>query len=236
MKGRGFLFGLCALSLFIAANTLPARSAAAVSISSGEKGAAKAHSVQKWETTLANAKKEGKVLVYTIWAAKTRTLLTQAFKDKYGIELEFTPFARGSDLLARYQAEKRAGLLTADVFGVGANSFINMIKPEGLLGPIEPLLILPEVTDPKGWTGGKFPFIDRDRQVIGMIAAIQRHLDYNINMVKEGEISGYKDLLKPQYKGKIAMADPSMTGTALAMFSHMAHDLWTVEEASQWLR
>src|SRR3972149_700446 len=85
----------------------------------GVKGASQADWAKKWETTLANAKKEGKVSVYTNWAAKTRTLLSQEFKKEYGIEVEFSPFTRGADLLSKYQAEKRAGLHVADVFGTG---------------------------------------------------------------------------------------------------------------------
>ncbi|MBI4331449.1 MAG: extracellular solute-binding protein [Chloroflexi bacterium] len=191
---------------------------------------------EKWESTLARAKQEGVVRVYSGWGAETRVLLSQAFKDKYGIELEFTPFSKSAEIVARVQAEKRAGLNIADVFGAGATTQITMMKPEGLLGPIEGFLILPEVTDPRAWQGEKPPFVDKDKRVIGMIAGLQRQISYNTTMVKEGEITSYKDLLKPQYKGKIAMADPSLSGTANAMFGHLAYDLWNQEEASDWLR
>ncbi len=234
---RRLILVIMAVSSFVVAGVQPAVPASSPGTpAAGVKAAPGADWERKWETTLAGARKEGIVRVYTIWAAKTRTLLSQAFKEKYGIELEFTPFARGAELLAKYQAEKRAGLQTADVFGVGASSLITMIKPAGLLGPLEPLLILPEVTDPNGWSGKKFPFIDHEKLIVGMIAAVQRHIDYNTDMIKEGEITGYKDLLKPQYKGKIAIADPRLTGTAAALFNHLTYDLWNAEEASKWLR
>ncbi len=233
---KRFMFVLPAVSLFMLACVQPATASPAGGASAGAKTASKANWSKKWEMTVANAKKEGVVRIYTSWTGKTRTLLTQAFKDKYGINLEFTPFAKGAELLVRYEAEKRAGLQVADVFGVGSNSLISMVKPAGFLGAVEPFLILPEVTDPKVWTGGKFPFIDNDKTVIGMIAAIQRYIDYNTTMIKEGEITSYEDLLKPQYKGKIALADPSQTGAPNAMFSHIAYDLWTPEKAGQWLR
>ncbi|MBI4333233.1 MAG: extracellular solute-binding protein [Chloroflexi bacterium] len=190
----------------------------------------------KWENTLAEARKEGVVRLYSLWGSETRVLLSQGFKARYGIELEFSPFARGSDLLAKVQAERRAGLYLADAFGAGPPTLLVTMKPEGLLGPFEPLLSLPEVTDPKLWIGGQIPFLDKERLAIGMLAVLQRHIVYNTDMVKEGEVTAYKDLLKPQYKGRIAMADPSLTGTANAMFGHIARDLWTVEEASDWLR
>ncbi|MBI4332590.1 MAG: extracellular solute-binding protein [Chloroflexi bacterium] len=200
------------------------------------KGAGRAAWEQKWERALAEGRKEGTVRVYTLWGANTRTLLAQAVKQNYGIELEFVPFARGPEVLARVEAEKRAGLSMADVFGVGASTLITLMKPAGLLGSIESRLILPEVTDATKWRGNVFPFLDKDRQVIGMIAAIQRHISYNTDLIKEGEITAYRDLLRPQYKGKIAMADPTMTGTANDMFGLLAHDIWNEEEAKQFLR
>ncbi|MBI4334304.1 MAG: extracellular solute-binding protein [Chloroflexi bacterium] len=72
--------------------------------------------------------------------------------------------------------------------------------------------------------------------IIGMISSVQRQISYNTDMIKEGEITAYKDLLKPQYKGKIAMADPTLTGTANALFSHLALQLWNLDEASDYLR
>ncbi|MDZ4246646.1 MAG: hypothetical protein U1D67_05975, partial [Dehalococcoidia bacterium] len=71
---------------------------------------------QKWETTLAEAKKEGKVNMYALWGQEPRAALSQAFRDKYGIDVEFTSFSRGSEMLAKVQTENSAGLNIADVF------------------------------------------------------------------------------------------------------------------------
>ena len=45
---------------------------------------------QKWEDTLAAAKKEGKVSVSTFVGPETRNTLAKAFKAKYGIDLELS--------------------------------------------------------------------------------------------------------------------------------------------------
>ena len=79
--------------------------------------------------------------------------------------------------------------------------------------------MLPEVTDPKSWRGDKFPFMDADQQTVAMLASIDRGIIYNTGMIKKGEITTYKDLLKPQYKGKIIMNDPSVTGVATRFVS-----------------
>ncbi|MBI4331751.1 MAG: extracellular solute-binding protein [Chloroflexi bacterium] len=191
---------------------------------------------QKWESTLAEARKEGIVRVYTLWGPNITIPLSKAFQQKYGIELEFANVGRGSALLPKVEAENRAGLYLADALGFGATTLLTTVKPAGLMGTMEPLLILPEVTDPKVWAGGGFPWVDKDRTTVGMLSVLQRYILYNTDLVKEGEISAYKDLLKPQYKGKITMGDPSLTGTTNGMFGHLAFQLWTVEEATDFMR
>lgn len=191
---------------------------------------------QKWATTLAEAKKEGSVVVYALWSPGTRVAITQAFKEKFGIEVEFAAFSRGAELLAKVQAEKRAGLNVVDVFGAGGPTFITLMKPAGVLGRIESLLFLPEALDQKMWQGGKLPFSDKEGHTIAMVATAQRFMIYNTDLVKAGEITSYKDALKPQYQGKISLNDPLVTGSGNAFFSHLAGNLWNVEEARDFLR
>lgn len=191
---------------------------------------------QKWEATLAGARDEGTLTVYSVWAAEVTNPLRAAFKKKYGIELEFGSVGRGPELPPKVQAENRAGLYIADGFGSGASTLVTAMKPAGLLGPIEPLLILPEVTDPNYWMGGQVPFLDKDRFVVGYSVLVDRNILINISMIKDGEITSFNDLLKPQYKGKIVMGDPTLSGSANSTFSHLAYNVWNVEQASLWLR
>ncbi|MDP2718775.1 MAG: hypothetical protein Q8P44_02940, partial [Dehalococcoidia bacterium] len=77
----------------------------------------------KWDNALAEAKKEGKVSIYALWGQDTRVAVSQAFRDKFGIEAEFTSFARGAELLAKVKLEQNAGLNIPDVFGAGGPTF-----------------------------------------------------------------------------------------------------------------
>ncbi len=190
---------------------------------------------KKWETIVAEAKREGTVSVYTLWRPETRIALSQAFKQRYGIELEFSPFSRGAEMVAKVQAENRAGLYLADVFGGGISTFLTIMKPDGLLGPIEPLLILPDVLDPKVWRPGKVPFSDKDGLALGMIGLVHRTSLYNTELVKPGEISTYKDLLKPQYKGKITLNDPTISGAGIGPVAHLGYNLWGEAEMTDFL-
>ncbi len=102
---------------------------------------------QKWEATVAEAKKEGTVSVYTVWNAEIRNAVTKAFKEKYDIVLEFSTFGRGPEVSARVEAEARAGLYLVDVLAPATSPLVLYLKPAGLLRPMEPSLILPEVRD-----------------------------------------------------------------------------------------
>lgn len=190
---------------------------------------------QNWDTIVAAGKREGSVSVYALWGSEIRIALSQSFKTKYGIDVEFTPFSRGAELLAKVQTEQRAGLYLADVFGAGGGMMIPAMKPAGVMGEIEPLIVLHEARDGKYWRGGKFPFLDSDKKTVGMIAGLQRNIIYNTNLVKKGEITTYKDLLKPQYKGRITLNDPTIPGAGKEVFLHLALNVWNLEETKAYL-
>ncbi len=190
---------------------------------------------QNWDSLVAAAKKEGIVSVYAVWRPETRAVVTKAFKARYGIDVEFTPFSRTAELLAKVQTEQRASLYLVDVFGVGSSAIFSGMKPAGLLGRIEPMLELPEVTDGKNWSPGGVPFGDKDRTFIAMIASLKRDIFYNTDMIQEGEITDYSDLLKPQYTGKITMNDPTVTGSGMSFMLHLAVNLWDLDRAKAYL-
>ena len=64
---------------------------------------------QNWGAVVAAAKKEGKVALYALWTPKARIALTEAFKAKYGLDVEFTPFSRGTDLVKKAFVLARTG-------------------------------------------------------------------------------------------------------------------------------
>lgn len=192
---------------------------------------------QKWDSTLALAKKEGAVSLYVlpVWGAGLRSSLMQAFKAKYGLDVEVSPLPAG-ELPAKVKAEQRAGLYLADVFGGGGTNYLIQYKPEGIVGPIEPMLILPEVLDPKAWAGGElFNYDKQDHMFISMLQVAARTIVYNEDLVKEGEISSYKDLLKPQFKGQVTILDPSDPTSGTVIPNHLVN-AYGWDEAFAFLR
>lgn len=166
----------------------------------------------RWEKTLAEAKKEGVVLVYANVLPETRAAVPPAFEKKYGIRADFL-VGTGSELGKRFVTEAQAGVHAADVLLLGATTFIVNVKPQKVLQPIEPLLILSEVKDNKKWFGERIPFVDTETQVLGFLVQYNSGLMRNTQLVKESELTSFLDLLKPQWKGKIAMYDPSIAGS-----------------------
>ncbi|MBI4333555.1 MAG: ABC transporter substrate-binding protein [Chloroflexi bacterium] len=191
---------------------------------------------QRWETTLAKAKEEGTVsIINTVWSPRIAPLIGQAFKEKYGINLENTPTARGTEMVAKIKAEQSAGLYLYDFFGLGSTTALTIMRPDGLLGPIEPLLILPETKDPAAWRGNKLPFLDQTRLFLAMGASKQPFITINTTMIKQGEITSYEDLLKPQYQGKMTINDPTVPGVGITILANLSLDVWDKERTKDFL-
>lgn len=201
-----------------------------------EKGPApivKTGAEQQWENILALGRREGVVTVYSSWAPETRLGVGQAFREKYGINLELSPFSSIAEIISKALAEKRNGIYLADVFGTGVT--LVMSKNEGFMRPLPPELVLPEVLDTKAWVGGKLPLVDKEGLAFSMTGVVQRTLVYNTDLVKERELTGYKDLLKPQYKGKLTLHDPQVIGAGSSMLAHIGTNLWGEAETVDFL-
>ncbi len=237
MKTRYLLPGIVLAAVLLASCT-PAVAPTEVKSPAPVAGAAqtKPEWEQKWDTVLAAAKKEGTVDVYTTWAGPSRVALVDGFKKKYGLDADFTSFGRGAEFIVRAQAERTGGIMTADVYGFGSSTLLVLAKPDGLLGPLEPFLILPEVTDAKLWRGGVMPFLDKDKRAIGMSGNVMPYVAVNKEMINAKEITSYKDLLKPEYKGKITINDPTITGAGSGFLAHLAYHIWSEDEAFDFIR
>ncbi len=134
------------------------------------------------------------------------------------------------------ESEQRAGLAMVDVYGHSNSDLLVQMKPRGFLGRIQPLLMLPEVLDVRQWSGDRLPFADKEGMAFSMGRNAARLVVYNSNLIREGEITTVRDLLKPQYRGKITLNDPTVTGAGNALFTYLGHNLWGESETMDFLR
>ncbi len=167
----------------------------------------------RWDTVLQAAKSEGTLIVYTTANPATRVALTKAFKDRYGLTVEFLA-GRGEELAQRIATENRAGVYLGDALLMGAPVLRLILKPAGLLAPLDSALMLPEVTDPTRWRGRKLPFIDKEHQIIAFVNKTGSYVAVNTDSVKAADLKSFRDFLDPKWKGKIVMDDPTVSGAA----------------------
>ncbi len=188
----------------------------------------------KWDSTLAAAKKEGSVRMYIIMTDTVRQEISKAFTAKYGIDVEYVT-ASPAEIAQKFVAERTAGQSLADVFNAGGTTLLTVIKPKGLIVPIAPELLLPEVTDTKGWRNNRLPYVDKDGTVFGMISAYESYATRNTDMVKENEITSFKDLLAPKWKGQLVLNDPTIPGAGASFVAFLVRS-WGEDETKAYLQ
>lgn len=182
----------------------------------------------EWERITTGARKEGKLVLYTSGAGQLRAALTKILQDKFGIELEFSS-GRGSEIVNKLLAERKAGIFYADVFVGGTTTFIDQLQPANIMERLEPQLLLPEVLDPKAWWNGQLPFVDKDKQLLALLAKPFLPFIVNGNLVKEEELRSYRDVLNPKWKGSIIMDDPTVAGSGLGTFAVLSYVLLNMD-------
>jgi len=165
-----------------------------------------------WDKLVADAKKEGKVVIIAPSDPQVREAIPAAFKAKYGITVDYLG-GRSSDMAARLRTERQSGIYTIDVALSGTLTMASIFYGEKMLDPLRPALIDPEVTDGSKWKAGKLWFIDpEDKYILRIFNTRTPMLYLNTNYVKPEEIQSAQDLLKPKFQGKIVTSDPTLPG------------------------
>ncbi len=179
---------------------------------------------QEWDRLLVEARKEGKVEIWTTFTGEVRVALAEPFKQKYGLDLEFLT-AKADEQLVKLERERKSNIFSPDVFLQGG-TFQIRAKDNGYLEPVKPVLLLPEVNDTKAWFGGEHRYVDKEgiySLAFSLYASLQ--IVGNKEMVKSDDVTSFKDLLNPKWKGRLTMSDPSIAGAPNYWFS------WMVEKA-----
>jgi iron(III) transport system substrate-binding protein len=187
-------------------------------------GASGAGGASEWDALVAAARQEGTVAVLGPPTPDLRRRAPEAFQRRFGVTLEYVGQA-SSDYAARLLSERSAGVYSADVVVSGANTMYEVIADSGriengamgMLAPLRPALMLPEVLDPAKYRTGKPLFMDPAEQYVLRTANYSNHdVAVNTDQVRPADIVTPQDLLKPEYRGKMAAYDPTIPGAGIS--------------------
>ena len=170
-----------------------------------------------WTETLAAARIEGEVIL--AGPAQLADEISKAFTEATGIKARFLG-GSNRDIRTKFRREVAAGVPTIDV-KIGGSGEIKLAN-DGLLEPLAPLLMLPSVSDPANWLEDRLKWVDEkqtfmpipNEYVFGWPVA-------NNTLVAEGVLTSWQDLLRPEFKGKIAAFDPTIPGPGQAAASYL---------------
>jgi iron(III) transport system substrate-binding protein len=164
----------------------------------------------EWGRVVAAARKEGKVVIYS--DPGREKIYTDYFEPAFpGIKAEIVS---GNRLSTRIAAERRTDKFIPDVYLAGA-SYGDYPGLRGLNAflPIRPALLVPEVLDESKWFEGKLWFADEEEKYILMFSLqTATKMAVNTNLVNPAELTSYKQLLDPKWRGKIVSSDVTAGG------------------------
>lgn len=167
-----------------------------------------------WDAVVQAARQEGTVTVYGPPGAEYRTALVEAFGKAYpGVKVEAS-FADIQEKYSQVTAERTAGRFIPDVWVSGTNPTVTTMKEGGLLSPLAPALLLPEVLDPNAWLQGQLGWADtaEPRTTLMFQGGVNNVLFYNTSQVDPSQFRSYADLLDPRWRGKIVATDIRQPG------------------------
>ncbi len=172
----------------------------------------------KWAETLAAAREEARVVV--MGRPDLAKPYAEGFQRDTGITLDYLG-GEGREQVSRLARELRAGAVTIDLLFGGATTL--GMAHQGQLADLTPQLLLPGVTDGRNWAGGHLKWIDNTHRYMLLGSEyIHGWPVFNSDLVKPGTITSWQDLLKPEFKGKIAAFDPRSGGPGQAAASYLA--------------
>ena len=172
----------------------------------------------KWAEIQKAALAEGELNVTGPPSPPLRAALSAAFKAKHGITLNYFGETTGA-IMARIVTEFKANKLSIDAH-IGGMSTCWIFAARGQLLDMNGKLVDPDLLKPESWRLGKPKLNELSATGTGpndpkcafqFTEWVFTFLFYNPSVIKT-PITSWNDLLKPEYKGKIASFDVRSSG------------------------
>ncbi|MGE5539502.1 MAG: ABC transporter substrate-binding protein [Gemmatimonas sp.] len=186
--------------------------------------ASAARAADDWNTVLANARKEGVVVVHGAPGKGYNTILVGAFSKAYpDIKVQFSG-AAGSVEVPKVLRERQAGIYNWDVWVSGPTNALGLLKDSGFFQPLRPILRPEHMADDK-WIGGfDAGWMDNEQALFyAFDGTVQNPVKVNWGVVSKEQFTSLADLAKPEFAGKIVFHDPRLTGTGNGSSQTLLH-------------
>jgi ABC-type Fe3+ transport system substrate-binding protein len=166
---------------------------------------------------VAEAEKEGNLVLFALPNQRVRDYVVNTWRATYPkIALEVSVFPQ-PQFIARVRVERSAGKHLWDVAFSGHPAGYLLAK-EGALDPVLPELVDPDVNRPEIWGGWDNAFVDDQKKYVLAASAYLSSMNYNALHVspEKAKRLGYKLMLEPELKGKIAWDEPTTPGAGMS--------------------
>ncbi len=184
----------------------------------------------EWDRLKEAGKREGRVVIAGPGFPNLRQALIEGMEQAHGISVEYLGLASG-EAQARIEREAAAGRPSLDIHIGGAPSCWNLAE-RSQLEDVTKLIVDPAMLDPASWRSGAPRLLKPSSQMpkdfgCGIQGAdwVMTDLFVNRDMVPPSAIRSWKDLLRPEYRGKITSHDPRRPGSGGATVGYV-HSLF----------
>jgi iron(III) transport system substrate-binding protein len=170
------------------------------------------------------ARQEGSVVIFGPPGESSRVGFGEAFEKAYpGVKVSFEGAMGPAHFPKMVEADK-AGRSIVDVFISGPEPGLTM-KRSGMFQELDPLIVAPDIKDGSKWWQGKLDYIDKEGKFfLAFWGFPQETFFYNADQLKETDLSSWKGLLDPKFKGKMAIWDPTIPGFTQPKLNHFLNE------------
>ena len=180
---------------------------------------------EDWDAIYAAAKKEGKVVVYSLSSRIFKA--ADSFKAQYpGIEVEASDMT-GVDQIEKLTREQGAGLYNVDVLLLANGStLVNELLPKGMIKNYVPETLL-------GGQSSKDVIPSKYRAPLLVHSLESKVIFYNFQTHSSPPIDTLWDLTRPEWRGKVQMKDPLLTEENMALLQTIVQNSDTMAKTYQ---